>query len=305
MEQRDGQGQNNGWLQMEKTTSYEFGFKQQLGNVASLDVTAYYRNVQGAINVKTISTVFGQSFRKYISTVNQDFGTVKGLTFNFTLRRLGPVSTRVDYTLSLSEGTGSDPSSSRVATFRNPQNQVPLAIAPLDFDERHNLKVNVDIRANKGEGPSIGGFKPLADAGANFEFLYTSGRPYTPLATVDILTDNSQYGNVTQYVNSAYANGVIRVDMKIDKSFRLGNQVSIVPYFWVINLFNRENYNIVYQSTGKPDDTGYLRTPEGEALIASRAPSRPDFVSDYMALERDPTNYGLPRLVRLGLRLKF
>lgn len=305
MEQRDGQGQNNGWLKMEKTTSYEFGFKQQIGNVASLDVTAYYRNVQGLVNVKTISTVFGQSFRKYISSVNQDFGTIKGLTFNFTLRRMGPFSTRVDYTLSLSEGTGSDPTSSRIATFRNPANEIPLAIAPLDFDERHNLKINLDIRAGLGEGPTIFNTKLLEEAGANFEVIYTSGRPYTPLATVDVLTDNSQYGNVTQYVNSALAEGVFRIDMKIDKNIRLGKNISLTPYFWVINLLDRENFNQVWQSTGKPDDTGYLRTPEGEALIASREPSRPDFVSDYKALERDPWNYGLPRLVRLGLKLKF
>jgi len=122
---------------------------------------------------------------------------------------------------------------------------------------------------------------------------------------VDVLTDNSQYGNVTQYVNSALAEGVFRIDMKIDKNIRLGKNISLTPYFWVINLLDRENFNQVWQSTGKPDDTGYLRTPEGEALIASREPSRPDFVSDYKALERDPWNYGLPRLVRLGLKLKF
>ncbi|MEZ4764674.1 MAG: hypothetical protein R3C26_16310 [Calditrichia bacterium] len=97
--------------------------KQQFGNIASLDVTAYYRNVEGLINVTTVRSQFGQTTRTYISTVNQDFGTIKGMAFSFNLRRMGPVTTKIDYALSLSEGTGSDPSSSRVATFRNQTTQ--------------------------------------------------------------------------------------------------------------------------------------------------------------------------------------
>ena len=52
LESMDGQGQNLGHLEMESTTQYEFGFKQQIGNVASLDITAYYKNVRGLTNDK-------------------------------------------------------------------------------------------------------------------------------------------------------------------------------------------------------------------------------------------------------------
>ncbi len=304
IEQRDGQGQNHGHLEMERTTNYEFGFKQQIGNVASLDITAFYRNVQGLVNVRTERTLFGQTFRKYISKVNQDFGTIKGLAFSFNLRRLGPISTKVDYTLQLSEGTGSDPSSSRIATFRNPNNEVPLAIAPLDFDQRHTFTANVDIRAGKGEGPELFGTRLLSNAGANFQFTYNSGRPYTPLKSANPLTDESQYGNTTQYINSAYTGGIFRIDLRVDKDIRMGG-ISLTPYLWVQNLLDRENFINVWPSTGEPDDSGFLNTPEGQQLLRARSQNFPDFESDFHALERNPENYGLPRIVRLGLKIKY
>jgi outer membrane receptor protein involved in Fe transport len=296
IEQRDGQGQNHGHINMEKTTSYEFGFKQQIGNVASLDLTAYYRNVQGLVNLRTERTVFGQTTRTYISKVNQDFGTIKGLAFSFNLRRLGPISTKIDYTLAVSEGTGSDPSSSRVATFRNPDNEVPLAIASLDFDQRHTFTASVDIRANKGEGGKI-----LEDSGVNFLFVLNSGRPYTPLDQVNALNDNTQWGSTTQYVNTANAAGIFRIDLRADKNIRFG-KIQLTPYLWIQNLLDLENFNTVWPSTGQPDNTAFLETPEGEELLRS---SPEGFESDYRALERDPQNYGLPRIIRLGLKVKF
>ncbi len=305
IEQRDGQGQNNGHLKMEKTTNYEFGFKQQFGNVASLDITAYYRNVEGLVNVNTIRTDFGETNRLYISKINQDFGTIKGLAFSFNLRRLGPVSTKLDYTLALNEGTGSDPSSSRNATFRNPDNAVPLAIAPLDFDQRHTLTASIDIRANRGQGPDVLGGKLFSDAGANFLITYNSGRPYTPVASVNPLRDQSLFGSkTTQFVNSATMQGILRVDLRVDKQISFG-RVSLNPYLWIQNLLDRDNIVDVWRSTGQPDNTSFLETAEGRALLQSESTKFPDYESDFRSFERDPTNYGLPRLIRLGMKVKF
>ncbi|RMG34585.1 MAG: hypothetical protein D6732_10460, partial [Methanobacteriota archaeon] len=299
----DGQGQNNGHLHSETTTQYEFGFKQQFGNQASLDITAFYKNVKGLTNVTTITSKRGNTEFQYITTINADFGTVKGVASSFNLRRLGPVSLKLDYTLQLAEGTGSSQSSSFIATFRNPDNETPKVIAPLDFDQRHTLTANVDIRANKGEGPTIFGVKLLENSGANFLISFNSGRPYTPIASQNLLSGASLYGPVTQTINSAYAGGIFRIDMRLDKSFTFG-KIRIEPYLWVQNLLDRDNFNNVYRATGEPDDSGFLLTPEGQQTIRSN-PDPEAFVADYKALERNPTNYGIPRLVRLGVRVKF
>lgn len=304
LENYDGQGQNLGHLKAEETTSYEFGFKQQIGNVASLDITAFYKNTKGLTNVQKLTFQYGQTTKTVIGAVNSDFGTIKGLAFQFNLRRIGPMSTKIDYTLNLAEGTGSSQNGAFTAAFRNTNGETPTSIAPLDFDQRHTITANVDVRAGKDEGPSFMGFKPLENSGVNLLVSYDSGRPYTPLASVNILAGTTNYGDVTQYVNSAYAPGVFRVDLKVDKSLKAG-AVNIVPYLWIENLLDRENFITVWGSTGEPDNTAFLTTPEGQQEIQSKGVFGAGYASDYNALERDPTNYGQPRTIRIGTRIEF
>lgn len=298
IEQRDGQGQNNGHLQSETTVQYEFGFKQQFSDVASLDVTAYYKNVKGLTNVVTVVA----EPNNYISTINSDFGTIKGIATSFTLRRIGPLSAKFDYTLALNEGTGSSQSSSQTATFRNVDGGVPKSIAPVDFDQRHTLNANFDIRAAKDGGVSIGDWKPFSDAGANFLVSFNSGRPYTPREAVDPIGGNTLVNSeVANTINSAYAEGIFRIDMRMDKRFQIG-RITMTPYLWIQNLLDRENFISVWESTGRPDDTAWLSTPDGQRQARQNGE---EWVSDFNAFERDPTNYGIPRLVRLGLQVKF
>ena len=144
----------------------------------------------------------------------------------------------------------------------------------------------------------------MQNSGATFLLTYNSGRPYTPLASANPLTDESQYGNVTQYVNSAYAGAIFRIDLRADKDIRFGN-ITVTPYLWIQNLLDRDNFINVWPSTGKPDDSGFLNTPEGQQLVRSSIARFPDFVSDFKALERNPQNYGLPRIIRVGVKAKF
>lgn len=297
---------NNGYLQSESTTQYEFGFNQQFGNVASLDITAYYKNVKGLTNVIRKEFLRGQDTLVYLSANNTDFGTIKGLALSFNLRRLGPFSTKIDYTLALSEGTGSSQSSSFTAAFRNTNGETPKTIAPLDFDQRHTLTAILDVRAGKGEGPAIGGLRILENSGANFVISYNSGRPYTPLAFESVLPGAaSNQGDVTQFINSATAPSNFRIDLKLDKQINVG-RMAFIPYLWVQNLLDRKNVIDVYQSTGEPDNTNWLNTTEGQQILNGLSEeNRQAFISDYRSLERNPVNYGIPRLIRLGLKMKF
>lgn len=216
--------------------------------------------------------------------------------------------------MALNEGTGSSQASSFTATFRNPEGKTPKAIAPLEFDQRHTFNASIDIRAGKNEGPTLGGLHLFENAGANFLITYNSGRPYTPVAFWDVLTGNTLQGNLTQYVNSAYADGVFRIDLKVDKEFYLGN-VTLTPYLWIQNLTDRDNFINVWRSTGEPDNTAYLESADGQRQVRQNrerlandgdpTTGADDWELDYRSVERDPTNYGIPRLVRLGLKVKF
>ncbi len=295
----------NGHVQSESTTQYEFGFKRQFGNDASLDITAYYKNVKGLTNTITKWSQAGESRPKdYFTPNNTDFGTVRGFAVSFNLRRVGPLSMKLDYTYANADGTGSSQNSSYVATFRNTNNEVPKSVAALDFDQRHTLTASVDLRTYEGEGPELGGVKFLENTGANFIVSYNSGRPYTPASEVNILQGNTNYGNLTQYINTAYFPGAFRVDMKVDKRFDFGD-ISSVVYLTVLNLFDRENIVDVWRSTGDADNTAFLDTPAGVQTAEGSQNGPEAFREDYKALEKDPTNYGMPRQVRLGLKILF
>ncbi len=291
----------SGQLHMETTTHYEFGFNQQIGNVASVDLTAFYKNVRGLTNIVAVKSLRGQDTIQYMTPLNTDFGTIKGLTLGLDVRRVGPVSARVDYTLSVAEGTGSSQTSSFVAAFRNPDHEVPKSIAPLSFDQRHTLTSTISLNYGKGEGPALYGTKLLERTSTNLLISYNSGRPYTPLEFVDLTKGSTNYGSVTYYVNSAYGPSNFRIDLKWQKEFDITKDVTGAVYVWVQNLTDRDNAIYVYPSTGAPDNTAYLETPEGRA----RALDNPDFASDYKALEKNPANYGIPRMIRLGFRVKF
>ena len=98
--------------------------------------------------------------------------------------------------------------------------------------------------------------------------------------------------------------GIFRVDLKIDKRIDVGHGIGVIPYLWIQNLFDRENFVDVWDSTGQPDNTAFLDTPQGEAT-ATQTGNAEGYKADYKALEKDPGNYGLPRIIRLGVRVDF
>jgi hypothetical protein len=288
---------SNGGIESEETTQYEVGFRQLLGNVAALNITLFYKNIKGLVNDGTAQfrrTEGGQIINAQYSQ-NTDFGTTKGLAFSFDVSRLNYISISAQYTYSVAEGTGSSTNSSATAIFRNTDNLAPKVIAPLNFDQRHTAVVNFDFYVPKGE---LGFFELF---NANFIFSYNSGRPYTPMDKWNIIGDNGIISQTKGYVNSRYGPGSFRIDMKIEKSFEFEN-FRISPYVWIENLLDADNVVAVWRSTGSPYTTDWLNTDEGKAIIAN---SGEGYAQDYASLERDPRNFGIPRTIKLGLKINF
>jgi hypothetical protein len=291
---------NTGNLKSEKTTQYEIGFRQILGeNVAAINLTAFYKNTQDLVNDQTrffFRREGGQELR-YYGPANTDFGTVRGLAFSLDLARQKYISMALNYTYSISEGTGSSTSSSSTAAFRNNRGEIPNVITPLDFDQRHTGTLNVGFNTRRGE------LGLLENVSLNLLTRFSSGRPYTPLESQNILAGVTNFGDTRGYVNSAYGPGIFRIDLKAEKQFEVGG-LRLRPYVWIENLLNSENIINVYRSTGSAYTTGYLNTIEGRAVVASR-PDPEAYRADYETLERDPVNFGIPRTIRVGMNLNL
>ena len=168
-------------------------------------------------------------------------------------------------------------------------------IGPLDFDQRHTGVATIDFYVPQGE------LGILEMVGANFLFSFATGRPYTPLDFYDILSAGNGGPSTTGYINSRNSPGTFRIDMKIEKSFAAGGFL-VTPYLWIQNLTGAENVNEVWRSTGDPHTTGFLNTAEGRAAILSNGEG---FRQDYESLERDPVKFGIPRVIRLGLKVNL
>jgi hypothetical protein len=298
LQNTDNFSMNDGEVNSETTTQYEIGFRQAFGNnAAALNITAFYKNTEGLTNSQHryfFRVEGGQRFIVFGAT-NTDFGTVKGLALSLDVPRLNYFGLSFNYTWSIAEGTGSSTNSSFTAAFRNVDGEVPKVIAPLDFDQRHTGVIVLNFFIPEGE---LGIFE-LIDL--NLLFTFNSGRPYTPLETQNLLENTTNFGDAKGYVNSRLAPGTLRLDLRLEKSFKIGNTF-ITPYLWIDNLLDATNQVNVWRSTGSAYTTDYLLTDVGKQLVAQNGP---DWEADYKSLERDPDNFGIPRLIKLGIQVNF
>lgn len=295
-QQMEPQYVRTGILEPEETIQYELGLRQLLGNNSALNITAFYKNIRGLVNRATnfYQRQDGGEILSYIAPTNSDFGTTKGLAISFDVTRLSNFNISAQYTFSIAEGTGSSTSSSQTSVFRNQTGEAPKVIAPLDFDQTHTAVLNLNYSVPKGEGI-------LEMLSATMLLSFNSGRPYTPLDYYDILSGNNGGPSTTGYINSRRMPGRTKIDLKVEKSFEFGS-IRISPYVWIENLLDSDNIVGVYRSTGDPYTTGFLNTAEGASIVNNRGEG---YKLDYESLERNPGNFGIPRLIKLGLKVNF
>jgi outer membrane receptor protein involved in Fe transport len=302
---------NNSALRPERTTDYELGFKQVLGKTSALTISAFYREMQNMIQITRINFAYPNTYTSY---GNIDFGTVKGLSLAYDLRRTGNVRMLASYTLQFANGTGSG-ASSNVELTDTEQPNIRFMV-PLDFDQRHQFTASVDYRYGEGSaynGPLINGKPILKNTGVNFIFKANSGTPYTRQArpTREAAAigwqDNGQRV-VEGVINSARTPWQFRVDMRLEKDvavkFNEKKSGNFNFYVLVTNLLDTRNVINVYRATGNPDDDGFINSADGQQLTASQVDQQA-FIDQYGIRVLNPDNYSLPRRARIGVRFDF
>ena len=297
--------ENNANLRPERVVDYEVGFQQRLNQNSALKFSAYYREMRDMTQSRTIQQV--PVIGLYTTYGNVDFGTVKGFTVQYDLRRIQNAELRLAYTLQFADGTGSNANSQRGLTrLGNIRN-----LFPLDFDERHNISGILDYRFSEGReynGPRIGNSDILSNFGANLQLTAVSGRPYTSNLRA------TQFGGegIQGAINGNRLPWRFTLDLRVDKSFNLTandkKPLNLNVYLRVSNLLNRKNVQGVYPVTGSPTDDGYLATAEGQNVInniASQGRETQAYLNSYAWLVRNPDNYMLPRRIYVGAVFEF
>ncbi|MES2629194.1 MAG: hypothetical protein V4616_09540 [Bacteroidota bacterium] len=244
----------------------------------------------------------------YYSIDNLDFGTVKGLTLTYDLRRTGNINLRVNYTLQFADGTGSGLSGPPV-NLNATEFSTLRTIYPLNFDQRHKINAVIDYRYGTGtnyNGPKIAGANVLQGVGANFVVDLGSGTPYSE-------SSDPANSRLRGSINGSRLPWRFTTDFQLDKDIPLtfskgeGDKVktgNLNVYVNINNLFNNKNILGVYRNTGSPTDDGYLTDPRYTALIA-QTQNQAAYRDLYALSLLNPGNYNAPRTIRLGVRLDF
>ncbi len=292
-------------IKPERTTQYEIGFKQQLGENFAFDITGFYKDIKDQVQLRAIYAEATAAHVQYYALVNGDFATTKGIEVKLDIRRTQRISATFAYTYSDAQGTGSTPTDAGRAVWQSPTATpyFPQQIAPLTFNQTHRGALNIDYRFGEDDGPDILGSKLLENIGLNLLFSFNSGHNYTQFIG---------FGNSRQPIealNSSVTPWNFQLDARIDKSFSLG-PMNINIYLWVINLLDTKNVVNVFGTSGDATDDGYLASPEGSAIyegykLTKGLETAELYKQLYLASIYDSGNFGTPRQIRLGLRLDY
>ncbi len=288
-------------LKPEQTTAYEVGIAQQLNDYAKFDLSVYYKDVRDLVQISSIS-VSGPGENNFSSYRNKDFATIKGVDLGFTLRRINHVAANVAYSLSFAKGTGSVSNTQRNIAWTG--GNEPKQSSPLDFDQRHKLSVNLDYSNGRGEGFKLGNFTPLASFDLNVLYNVASGTPFTPTTVYDEVTQGAVNSSPVGPINSRNLPWTQSLDFKAQKRVPVAG-LNLDAYLWMLNALDAENVINVYTGTGSAVTTGYLATPEGQALSADLATKGIDATNAYRLAQQGTALFSTPRTFRFGVRLGF
>ena len=302
---------NNPDLKSEKTVDFELGFAQTLNLNSSLTLSAFYREMRDMIQIVSANYAYPVT---YLTYDNIDFGTVKGMSATYDLRRTGNVTLSANYTLQFADGTGSSATSGYSLVNTGQPNL--RTTTPLSYDQRHSFNLSLDYRYGSGKdytGPVWFKKQVFSNAGANFVIIAGSGTPYTKQSNI---TQAAAFGinnrsSLEGSLNGARLPWSVRINTKINKRFtmevgKLDNKrtLGFNVYLQVQNLLNTQNVRSVYRATGNPDDDGYLNDANAQAEIATQ--NNPQSFRDIYSMKvNNPFNYSLPRMARLGVEINF
>ena len=300
-----------------RTTQYEIGFERQFSEFASFDVTGFYRDIKGQIQLRKQQLSAGaEEAGAYVYLQNGDFATTKGIEFQFKLRRVNNLRTELNYTLSDARGTGSY-TGSAISGVENETN-LPTIISPLDFNETHRGSIFLDYRYPNNEPNPI-----LRGLGANLLMSFTSGHNFT-LVTGSIGQRGPENAGVLdsfdprsrkplESINRSTTPWTFETNLRIDKGLSLFG-LNAKVYSRIINLFNRKNVLNVYNRTGSDKDDGFLTNPELSQQIVEASGGQ-QYVQLYEAINlvnrqaywsnEGGDIYDAPRQIRFGLQLDF
>jgi len=302
-----------------RTTQYEIGFSQQFSDVAAFDMTGFYKDILGQLQMGWFPQPATSSVPSHFAYTNGDFESVMGVEFSLRIRRVQRVQAQINYTLQDARGTNSFANGAASLLNVTGGDVMPSEVVPLDYAQTHRGSISLDYRWGKDDGGPI-----LSQLGFNLLFTFNSGHPYTHATGTGgqqgtdlgaILNDGDARTRFpVEPINNSVTPWVYQLDLRVDKSFSIGS-VTVNVYAYVQNLLNTKNVVNVYYRTGNAYDDGWLSNPVASGNTVSNPVYGPTYEQLYevMNLQNNQnsfrqngfTNFGAPRQLRVGAKLEL
>ena len=250
-------------LEEQKTIAYEAGIEHGFNDYLKLSIVGFYKDIADLVNhVRFQNQETGGIFWIY---GNSDYARVKGFEISFSQRPWNNVSGIVSYSYQVARGRASDKTQTFLDDYANRKPRTEDF--PLDWDQRHTAKANLNYRIPAAKGPVMG------DWGVDMIWNYGSGRPYTGTATVvpPNLPD----------INNERFPSEWRLDLRVDKGVDIFKKYHLNAFAEIRNVTDRADIN------------------------AANDLERYELTSDPMGQFGDPSVYSTPRRILLGMQLSF
>ena len=236
------------------------------------------------------------------------------MTVAYDLRRTGNMSMRASYTLQFADGTGSNPYAAQNLIASDQPNL--RTIYPYTYDQRHQIITALDYRYGSGssyDGPRIAGKEIFKNTGLNLVANFASGMPYSRQQRI---TGAALISNPVPILEGEPLGsrkpwnfrGDLQIDRNISLEFGKVNSkkktANLNVYLLMTNVFNTLNITNVYRATGNAGDDGYLNAARFQTSISTQ--NNEEVFRYYYAMKaNNPYNFGIPRRIRLGVKLDF
>jgi hypothetical protein len=315
---------NNPGLRPERTTDFSLGFRQLISESSAIKINAFYREMRDYIALVKVYEAYP---RTYGSWQNIDFGTVKGVSFEYALTKSNFYLT-ASYTLQFADNTGSS-NTSALNLVNSGQPNLRVTI-PTDYDRRHLFTgyFSFDFgdpkdKSSKYIGPSSKKSGVLQAIFQNLGFSTTlrggSGVPYSRQSNIIPTQTGGGQASLLGSINGARLPWEFNFDLQVYKNinFVMGKKNkensegskatkkgSLQIYLQITNLFDIANTINVYAATGSATDDGYLTSPQYQPFINSQVDPQ-SFRDLYTMKMNNPGNFSVPRRIRLGAIFSF
>ena len=289
-------------VEPEKTIQYQVGMVHKFSEKIGIELSAFYKDVINAEAKRIYSTMIDGQIATVTLTEMEDFAKIKGVDIKLRFNRFFNLYGDIEYNYLTAKGTGSSSREYYYLYIFDADRPLPTKEYPLEYDITHTLKANIGYYI-----PPVGkGMRSLfiGNWDFNVQANFATGRAYTP---EDI------YGKAMEL-------GSKRMPSTKDLDLIIRKYLGPVSFFVDIrNVFDWENVSYVYPLSGEPDSNGrpptfepslYSRyvgqtNPQTGSVMRSAEEAYAAHLSLWRSLISSPYNYSSPRIVRMGLTLRF